>query len=609
MAVHTDALGTVENPITSAATTAVANVNDETTGDVTITGTPREDEVLTANTDAIDDEDGIGTYTYQWQADGVDIAGATNATYTLTQAEVGKVITVVAVHTDALGTVENPITSAATTAVANVNDETTGDVTITGTPREDEVLTANTDAIDDEDGIGTYTYQWQADGVDIAGATNATYTLTQAEVGKVITVVAVHTDALGTVENPITSAATTAVANVNDETTGDVTITGTPREDEVLTANTDAIDDEDGKGTFTYQWQADGVDIAGATNATYTLTQAEVGKVITVVAVHTDALGTEEDPITSTATTAVANVNDETTGEVTITGTLADGEELTANTSALADEDGIGTYTYQWQADGVDIAGATNATYTLTQAEVGKVITVVAVHTDALGTVENPITSAATTAVANVNDETTGDVTITGTPREDEVLTANTSALADNDGIGTYTYQWQADGVDIAGATNATYTPTLAEVGKVITVVAVHTDALGTVENPITSAATTAVANVNDETTGDVTITGTPREDEVLTANTDAIDDEDGIGTYTYQWQADGVDIAGATNATYTLTQAEVGKVITVVAVHTDALGTVENPITSAATTAVANVNDETTGDVTITGTPRRMKY
>ena len=111
---------------------------------------------------------------------------------------------------------------------------------------------------------------------------------------------AVHTDALGTVENPITSAATTAVANVNDETTGDVTITGTPREDEVLTANTDAIDDEDGKGTFTYQWQADGVDIAGATNASDTLTQAEVGKVIIVVAVHTDALGTEEDPITST---------------------------------------------------------------------------------------------------------------------------------------------------------------------------------------------------------------------------------------------------------------------------------------------------------------------
>ena len=141
------------------------------------------------------------------------------------------------------------------------------------------------------------------------------------------------------------------------------------------------------------------MDIAGATNATYTLTQAEVGKVITVVAVHTDALGTVENPITSAATTAVANVNDETTGSVTIDGVLSNGEELTVNTSALADNDGIGTYTYQWQADGVDIAGATDTTYTLTQNEIGKVITVVVVHTDALGTVEDPITSEPTVTV------------------------------------------------------------------------------------------------------------------------------------------------------------------------------------------------------------------
>ena len=74
----------------------------------------------------------------------------------------------------------------------------------------------------------------------------------------------------------------------------------------------------------------------------------------------------------------------------------------------------------------MDIAGATNATYTLTQAEVGKAITVEVTYTDAQGSGKTT-TSAATAAVANVNDETTGDVTITGTPREDEVLTANTS--------------------------------------------------------------------------------------------------------------------------------------------------------------------------------------
>ena len=487
------------------------------------------------------------------------LPGATNATYTLTQAEVGKVITVVVVHTDALGTVENPISSAATTAVVNVNDETTGDVTITGTPREDEVLTANTNAIDDEDGIGTYTYQWQADGVDIAGATNTTYTLTQAEVGKVITVVVVHTDALGTVENPISSAATTAVVNVNDE--GSIgAIIGTASEGEELTAG--AITDPDGTTggssvAATYQWKADGANIPGATQNTYTLTSVEIGKVITVEASYTDAYGTQEN-LTSDPTNPVTNVNetgsiapiigDPTQGQNLRAGTITDGDGTTGGSSVAA--------TYQWRADGVDIAGATNDNYTLTQAEVGKTITVEASYTDTQGTQETLI-SDPTTPVADIDD--LGSIAdISGDTTQGQTLTAGTISDPDG-GVTAVSYQWKADGVDIAGATNATYTLTQAEVGKAITVEVTYTDAQGSGKTT-TSAATAAVANVNDETTGDVTITGTPREDEVLTANTSALADNDGIGTYTYQWQADGVDIAGATNATYTLTQAEVGK-------------------------------------------------
>ena len=57
-----------------------------------------------------------------------------------------------------------------------------------------------------------------------------------------------------------------------------------------------------------------------------------------------------------------------------------------ANT--LADEDSLGTISYQWQRNGVDIGGATSGTYTLTQADVGATITVVASYTDGEGTSE-----------------------------------------------------------------------------------------------------------------------------------------------------------------------------------------------------------------------------
>lgn len=87
-----------------------------------------------------------------------------------------------------------------------------GSVAIAGTPTSGQVLTAS-NTITDLDGIatGAIHYQWKADTVNIVGATSATFTLTNTQVGKVITVAANYTDNSGNAES-ILSAATTAVA-------------------------------------------------------------------------------------------------------------------------------------------------------------------------------------------------------------------------------------------------------------------------------------------------------------------------------------------------------------------------------------------------------------
>ncbi|WP_278255527.1 hypothetical protein [Nocardioides convexus] len=69
----------------------------------------------------------------------------------------------------------------------------------------------------------------------------------------------------------------------------------------------------------TYQWFADGTAISGATDASYTLTAAEVGKTITVVATATAAGFTAKDA-TSEATAAVAKATPVVTaGNATMT--------------------------------------------------------------------------------------------------------------------------------------------------------------------------------------------------------------------------------------------------------------------------------------------------
>ena len=85
--------GTAES-VTSVATAPVANVNDPVAGQPVITGTPQEDQTLTADTSGISDADGLGAFSYQWHRDGVAIGGATASTYLLGDADVDSSITV-----------------------------------------------------------------------------------------------------------------------------------------------------------------------------------------------------------------------------------------------------------------------------------------------------------------------------------------------------------------------------------------------------------------------------------------------------------------------------------------------------------------------------------
>ena len=93
--------------------------------------------------------------------------------------------------------------------------------------------------------------------------------------------------------------------------------------------------------------------------------------------------------------------NTSATGQPTISGTVQVGETLTADTSGIADADGLddATFSYQWLSSrDAEIDGATSSTYTLQASDEGKVITVRVSFTDDAGN-EESITSAATEAV------------------------------------------------------------------------------------------------------------------------------------------------------------------------------------------------------------------
>ena len=618
--------------------------NRPPTGAPTISGTAQVDETLTADISGITDADGLTSvsYSYQWIANDAsadtDISGQTGSTYTLSDADVGKTISVRVSFTDDRG-YEETLTSAATTAVTGPNSPATGAPTISGTAQVGETLTADVSGIVDADGLTSvsFSYQWIANDAsadtDISGQTGSTYTLVSADVGKTIKLRVSFTDDADHEETQ-TSAATTAVTGPNSPATGAPTISGTAQVGETLTADVSGIVDADGltNVSYTYQWIAnDGTtdtDIPGATSSTYTLSDDDVGKTIKLRVSFTDDANNSET-LTSDATATVPTTDEWWADMLVVdygTGAIgAASADLFSNSGGNAGLQAKWLWFYSPErklrlafTDNVpnvndltllvgDVALALqggDATFTWEDVDVdwedGQTLTA-------------RIVRDWTSAVVALNSPATGLPTIIGTAQAGETLTADVSGVNDEDGLTSvsYSYQWIANDrttdTDIQDATDSTYTLTDDDAGKTIKVRVSFTDDADH-EETLTSAATAAVAaKPNTPAAGAPTITGTAQVGETLTADVSSIADSDGLTnvSYSYQWIARGSDIDGATGSTYELTSSEQGQTIQVRVTFTDDADH-EETLTSGATSAVAaKPNSPALGAPTIGGTPQ----
>ncbi len=414
--------------------------NTSATGVPTIDGTAQVGETLTADTTGIADADGLTTvsYSYQWMADDTNIQGATDATYTLAEDDEGKAIKVLVSFADDAGNMESR-PSAPTDAVAAPpaqNSSATGAPSISGTAQVGQTLTADTSGIADEDGLtnAVFSYQWVADDEDIAGATGSSYTLTEDDKDKAITVTVSFTDAEGNPETMTSDPTGEVAAKPNTSATGVPTIDGTAQVGQTLTADTSGIDDEDGltQVVFSYQWiRNDGnadEDIAGATGSSYTLTGDDEGKTITVTVSFTDAEGNPETLTSDPTGEVAAKPNTSATGVPTIDGTAQVGQTLTADTSGIDDEDGLTqvVFSYQWiRNDGnadEDIAGATGSSYTLTGDDEGKTVRVTVSFTDDAEGNPETLTSDPTAEVESQSGPLTGFTVVDAADTDQAVL-------------------------------------------------------------------------------------------------------------------------------------------------------------------------------------------
>lgn len=532
-------------------------------------------------------------FTYQWQscdergASCADIEAATDPLYTPVRGDEGTTVRVVVTATSSAGedtatSAVTPVLLAESVLVNSTPPAITGTLLSGETLSADEGLWSGTGTID-------YAYQWlhcnahRLDCAEINGATEGSYELAGADVGKTLAVRVTATD-----DNE--SADVTTISR-------QVRAAGAPVEEVAPAISGAAVIGEElsvsegtwtgtGPRTYAYQWQVcdeDGSgceDIDGAIEATVTLTGDELQGSVRALVIARNGSGS-----TATLSDGTATVTPPTpynTDAPTIEGVVRAGQELTADQGDWTGDGSI-SYAYQWRncdargEECADIEGATAARYTLANEDVDGTVRVLVSARDesSTGIATSEPTSNVVASAAPLN---TVPPAISGTAEAGETLSAGEGTWTGTGPI-SYTYEWQScdpDGGecdDLEGATASTYGLTSDDVGATVRVLVTATNAAGA--DTAASATTATIGGTPPDpfvlaNTSPPSISGTARDGEQLTAHPGDWTEHDAV-TYAYQWRRCDqtgrhcVDIGGATATRYTLVHADEGNTIRVV--------------------------------------------
>jgi hypothetical protein len=292
-------------------------------------------------------------------------------------------------------------------------------------------------------GTAPLSYQWQKNGVNISGAIAGSYTTpvtATTDSGSTFDVVVSNT------AGSVTSSAATLTVNAAVVAP---TITTQPVNQTVTAGQTATFSVvAGGTAPLSYQWQKNGVNIAGATLVSYT----------TPVTATTDSGSTFDVVVSNTAGSVTSSAATLTVNAAVVAPTITTqpvSQTVTAGQTATFSVVAGGTapLSYQWQKNGVNISGATASSYT----------TPATATTDSGSTFDVKVTNTAGSATSNAATLTVNAAavapTITAQPVSQTVTagqTATFSVVAG--GTAPLSYQWQKNGVNISGATLASYT-------------------------------------------------------------------------------------------------------------------------------------------------------
>ncbi|HLH92034.1 MAG TPA: hypothetical protein VKX28_26680 [Xanthobacteraceae bacterium] len=529
-----------------------------------ISGTAQEGQTLTASVGA---NDGDLALAYQWQRSTDNgntwssIAGATNATYVVQEADENAVLRVAisATDPDDPGAVAGTVFSSATAKVVDAAP-TVNTPVITGNAQEGQMLTVSATTGDLDDPVN-YTWYSSQSGYTVQIGSGANYTVQEADEGWNIEAKATVTN-----ENGVTASATSAPTATVVDAAPTVTIpviSGVAQEGQTLTASASSGQPDN---FVTYTWYSSADNYTNPIGYGPTLVVPESADALTatsqdglinVVDLHTievKATVTNQNGVSVSAmsapTAGIADAPPAFLVSPTISGTAQEGQALFAFAAGVQPDNPV---TYAWYSHGTEVGTGTK--YVVQETDEGSTITVVATVTNEQGQAVSQ-TSAPTAVVTDAPPQFALFPTISGLGEEGQTLVASATA-AQNDNPVTYTWYSSVDNFTNPIGFGDSYTAQESDETRQLKVVATITNDDGAT---VSSASNSIGILDAPPTVATPTISGTLAEGQILSASDPGMPEAD-ASDIVYEWfsSADGYTNPIARTPYYIVQEADEG--------------------------------------------------
>ena len=275
-----------------------------------------------------------------------------------------------------------------------------------------------------------------------------------------------------------------------------------------------------------YQWKKDGVNIVGATSASYTIDSAKK----TDAGNYTVTVSNSAGSVTSSAAKLTVNLKKPTISTQPKSQTVTEGNDVTFTVTANGSE-----LSYQWYKDGNLINGATSASYKITNV----IPDYAGNYTVRVSNSVGSVTSSAAKLTVNLKKPT-----ISTQPKSQTVTEGNDVTFTVTANGSELSYQWYKDGNLINGATSASY--------KITNVMPSHAGSYTVTVNNSAGRATSSAAVLTVKLKMPV-ITIQPTNLTVLKGSSATFTVQANGTDMSYQWYKDGNPISGATKTSYTI--------------------------------------------------------